>query len=105
MKAQTVCLRIWMLVLGALILVGCGAVPAAGPAPAAGTPSESHQPVTFTYAFPDDADSAATAAALIKTYTAAHPNIQITARPLPAKDYTQQLLGQLDHGGPDLFVS
>src|SRR4051812_4610921 len=89
---------------------GCGAPPApsgsaapsAAPAPGAAAPQQS---LALTYAYPDNAATDATAQALIKAYTSSHPDVQITARPLPAKEYAQQLLGQLESNPPDLFLS
>jgi multiple sugar transport system substrate-binding protein len=115
-------LRAWGLLVVAAIIAGCGAAPAAAPAPTAApataappptvaaaapttAPSPSPTPAELTYAFPDDAASVAAATTLIKAYTSAHPEIEITAKPLPAGDYAQQLLVTLETGAPDIFAS
>jgi multiple sugar transport system substrate-binding protein len=87
------------LFLALTLLAGCDPRPAANTAPGAG------QPLTLTFAFPDDASSSAAATAWLKAYAGVHPEIQITPQPLPAQDYPQQLLGQLDAAAPDMFVS
>jgi multiple sugar transport system substrate-binding protein len=98
-KKVLTCLRAWTVALIVTLTAGCGGAPAPV-APAAAVP-----PTTLTYAFPDDVASSAAATALIKAYAAAHPEIQITPQPLPAKDYAQQLLTRIDGDAPDLFVS
>ena len=116
-------LRLWALLLAASFAAGCGTAPApatapsqapaaqapttapvatSAPAPAAAATPES---ATLTFAFPDDASSSAAALAQIAAYTADHADVQVLAKPLPAADYTRQLLGSLDTGAPDLFVS
>jgi multiple sugar transport system substrate-binding protein len=80
------------------------AAPTVAPAPTQ-APTPSPTPATLTFVFPDDQASAAAATAQIKAYTSEHPEVQITARPLPAADYAQQLLTSIDAGAPDLFVS
>jgi ABC-type glycerol-3-phosphate transport system substrate-binding protein len=62
-------------------------------------------PASLTFAFPDDQTSSAAATAQIKAYASAHPEVQITAKPLPAAEYPKQLLATIDTGMPDLFVS
>jgi len=113
-----------VLLLTTVITAGCGAAPAStagtvapassatsqaplasaalAPSPA---PSPGAQQTALTYAFPDDQASALAATELVKVYTAAHPEVQINAKPLPAKDYPQQLLAQIDADAPDLFVT
>ncbi len=78
----------------------------AGPAVGTAVPSAqvAAQQVALTYAFPDDDANARAATELIQAYTAANPNVRITAMPLPAKEYPQQLLARLGAGAPDLFV-
>jgi multiple sugar transport system substrate-binding protein len=91
-------LRACALALAAAVSVGCGA-------PSASQPSASGQPVTLTYAFPNDAASSAAATALIKAYTTARPEVTIEPLPLPAQDYAKLLLTQLDGDPPDMFVN
>jgi multiple sugar transport system substrate-binding protein len=112
--------------LTAIILAGCGAAPAPASAPtvapaataaAAAPPTAAPaptsalaaqpQPVALTFAFPDDAASAAAAMAQITAYTSEHPNVQVTAKPLPAADYARQLLESVGSNATDidLFVS
>src|SRR5439155_2364160 len=98
-KKVLTCLRLWTVALIVMLTAGCGGAPTPG-APAAANP-----PTTLTYAFPDDAANSEAANALIKAYAAAHPEIQITPQPLPAKDYAQQLLTRVDGAAPDMFVS
>ena len=90
--------RLGLLFLAAALVAGCDARSAAN-APA------TSQPLTLTFAFPDDASSSAAATAWLKAYAALRPQIQITPQPLPAQDYPQQLLGRLDTTAPDMFVS
>jgi len=121
--------RIWALLLAAIVAAGCGAAPASAPAtaiPAEGSsaaeaatniparaaapttaPAASHPGVTLTFAFPDDAASSAAALAQIKAYSSEHPEVQVTAKPLPTADYARQLLDSVDSNasGIDLFVS
>ncbi len=92
------CLRACTLALIALIGVSCGA-------PSASTPPASGQPMTLTYAFPNDAASSAAATAMIKAYATARPEVTIEPLPLPAQDYAQQLLAQIDSDPPDMFVN
>jgi multiple sugar transport system substrate-binding protein len=91
--------RLGLLLLAAALAAGCAARPTANTAPADG------QPLTLTFAFPDDASSSAAATAWLKAYAAVRPGVQITPQPLPAQDYPQQLLGRLDAAAPDMFVS
>jgi multiple sugar transport system substrate-binding protein len=73
-----------------------------------GTPSgdaPAAQPVTLSYALPDDGASRAAAEALRASFAAAHPGVAIELRPLPAASYAQALDEQLAAGsGPDLFA-
>jgi multiple sugar transport system substrate-binding protein len=84
--------------LAAALAAGCSAPQIPGTAPAG-------QPLTLTFAFPDDASSSAAATAWLKAYAAVRPEVRITPQPLPAQDYPQQLLGRLDGALPDMFVS
>jgi multiple sugar transport system substrate-binding protein len=123
--------RTCMLLLTVIVVAGCGAAPAPATAPtteiatqaapvtaAASTPASEiptqaaapvskPQPVTLTFAFPDDAASCATAMAQIAAYTSAHPEVQITAKPIAAADYARKLLESVDSNTTniDLFVS
>ncbi len=117
--------RVWVLLLAAMIVAGCGTAPApaAAPTSAAAAPTSAPaatvvpaaaptsalapnaQPVTLTFAFPDDAASSAAALAQIAAYTSEHPTVQVTAKPLPAADYARQLLDSVDTTATDLFVS
>ncbi|HJZ47438.1 MAG TPA: sugar ABC transporter substrate-binding protein [Roseiflexaceae bacterium] len=121
-----------LILLLAAVVAGCGGSPApaaaptqapaatqaptAAPAPTTAparttapapnsAPSPTPQPVALTFAFPDDAASAAASMAQIQAYTREHPEVQITAKPLPAADYARQLLDSIDSSAPDLFVS
>src|SRR4029079_18601414 len=115
-------LRLVALLVVAAFVAGCGgapaptAAPAVAQAPAAAlAPTEilapttqtvaSPMPASLTFAFPDDQTSSAAATAQIKAYASAHPEVQITAKPLPAAEYPKQLLATIDTGMPDLFVS
>jgi multiple sugar transport system substrate-binding protein len=120
--------------LAAMIAAGCGGAPApaavptsaaAAPAPAAVPTSAAAapaatdaaaptsvsapkpQPLTLTFAFPDDAASSAAALAQIAAYTSSHPEVKLTAKPLPATQYARKLLESVDTNatGIDLFVS
>jgi ABC-type glycerol-3-phosphate transport system substrate-binding protein len=113
--------RLSALLVIAGLVAGCGGAaaptapalsqaPTVPPAPteaAAPTavPAPSPAPATLTYAFPDDQASVAAATAQIKAYSSTHPEVQITAKPLPATEYPKQLLATIDTGMPDLFVS
>jgi multiple sugar transport system substrate-binding protein len=109
--------RVWVLLLAAIIVAGCGTAPAPAAAPtsaaaaptnapaATSAPASKPQPVTLTFAFPDDAASSAAAMAQIAAYTSEHPDVQVTAKPLPAADYARQLLDSVDTNTTDLFVS
>jgi multiple sugar transport system substrate-binding protein len=90
-------LRIGLLLLALALATGCDARPSAAPS--------ADQPPKLTFAFPDDASSSAAATAWVKAYAAVRPEVQITPQPLPAQDYSQQLLGRLDASAPDMFVS
>jgi multiple sugar transport system substrate-binding protein len=92
-------LRFGLLLLAVALAVGCDARPATN------TSSGTSQPLTLTFAFPDDASSSAAATAWLKAYAAVRPQIQITPQPLSSQDYPQQLLGRLDTAAPDMFVS
>jgi ABC-type glycerol-3-phosphate transport system substrate-binding protein len=127
-------LRLVALLVVAAFVAGCGgapaptasapttaasaptAAPAATQAPAAALapteipapttqPAASPAPAALTYAFPDDQVSSAAATAQIKAYASAHPQVQVTAKPLPAAEYPKQLLATIDTGLADLFVS
>jgi multiple sugar transport system substrate-binding protein len=95
--------RAWMLFAIAALLVGCSGATAPVAAPSAAPAAR--QLATLTYAFPDDSASTLAAEKLIKAYIATNPSVKITAQPLPAQDYPQQLLGRIGSGAPDLFVS
>jgi multiple sugar transport system substrate-binding protein len=106
-------LRAWAMVLAAALVVGCGAAPASSPttsAPAASPPtaapptSAALPGAALSFAFPDDAANARSAAELIAAYTTARPDVAIEPQPLPAQDYAQQLLAKLESDAPDLFV-
>src|SRR4051794_19111122 len=124
--------RIWGLLLAAIIVVGCGTAPAPVAAPTSApvatsviaaptsalvatsaraelaptsAPASKPQPVPLTFAFPDDAASSAAALAQIAAYTSEHPDVQVTAKPLPAADYARQLLDSVGTSTTDLFVS
>ena len=119
--------RVWVLLLAAIIVAGCGTAPApaAAPTSAAAAPTSvpanrphppaqplrhtasKPAPVTLTFAFPDDAASSAAALAQIAAYTSEHPKVQVTAKPLPAADYARELLDSVDTNTTDidLFVS
>src|SRR5215216_2150239 len=125
--------RVWVLLLTAIILAGCGTAPApsaaptpaaptavpaataaaaaptAAPAVAAPTTAAAAQPqaVTLTFAFPDDAISSAAAMAQIAAYSGDHPQVQVVAKPFPAADYARKLLESVDSNATDidLFVS
>jgi multiple sugar transport system substrate-binding protein len=114
--------RLWTLPLVAAFAAGCGAVnaPASAPVPSqvpaatlapasppTSAPVPSPEPVALTFAFPDDAASAAAAKAQIAAYTGEHPEVQITAKPIPAGEYARQLLDSADTSATDidLFVS
>jgi multiple sugar transport system substrate-binding protein len=121
--------RVGVLLLAVITLAGCGTAPAPVAAPttapaaaapsAAGIPTEGGapaptsvpatqpQPVTLTFAFPDDATSSAAALAQIAAYTSEHPDVQVTAKPFPAADYARRLLESVDSNATDidLFVS
>jgi multiple sugar transport system substrate-binding protein len=90
-----------LLTLIAIICAGCGTVSSPGTSAPSAVPRSS----TLTYAFPDDPTSAATATAWIKGYAAVNPAIHITAQPLPANAYAEQLLARIDQTAPDLFSS
>src|SRR5262245_8051150 len=91
--------RLALLLLATALAAGCDARPTATTAPAAS------QPLTLTFAFPDDAPSSAAATAWLKAYAAVRPEVKITPQPLPAQGYPDQLLGRLDAAAPDMFVS
>jgi multiple sugar transport system substrate-binding protein len=91
--------RLGLVLLAVFLAAGCDARSATNTAPATG------QPLTLTFAFPDDASSSAAATAWLKAYAAARPGVQITPQPLPAQDYPQKLLERLDATAPDMFVS
>jgi multiple sugar transport system substrate-binding protein len=126
--------RVGVLVVTLIVLAGCGTAPAPASAPAATTaavaaptavpapttaatpnlasaptsiPAAQSQPVTLTFAFPDDAASSAAAMAQVAAYTSEHPNVQVTAKPFPAADYARRLLDSVDTNTTDidLFVS
>src|SRR6266545_3887432 len=124
--------RVWALLLAAIVAAGCGTAPAptaaptsaaaaptsvptatAVPAPTSGIPTQGGapaskpQPVTLAFAFPDDAASSAAAMAQIAAYTSDHPQVQVTAKPLPAADYARKLLDSVttNTNDIDLFVS
>ena len=124
--------RVWSLLLAAIVAAGCGTAPAptaaptsaaaaptsvptatAVPAPTSGIPTQGGapaskpQPVTLAFAFPDDAASSAAAMAQIAAYTSDHPQVQVTAKPLPAADYARKLLDSVttNTNDIDLFVS
>ena len=101
--------RIWALLLTAISVAGCGTAPAALPTSAAAlptsVPASNSQPIALTFAFPDDAANSVAALAQIAAYTGAHPNVQVTAKPLPAADYARQLLDSVDTNTTDLFIS
>lgn len=94
------CARL-LVALIAIICAGCGTVAP----PSTSAPSAESRSATLTYAFPDDPASAATATAWIKGYAALNPAVQITAQPLPANAYAEQLLARIDQTAPDLFSS
>jgi multiple sugar transport system substrate-binding protein len=96
-------LRVCALALAMVLGAGCGAPGAS--TPSANTPAASSQPIKLIYAFPNDATSSAAAAALIKAYTATHPEVAIEQLPLPAQDYPQELLKRVDSDPPDMFVN
>ncbi|HEU5097598.1 MAG TPA: hypothetical protein VFU22_01040, partial [Roseiflexaceae bacterium] len=120
-------LRFGALLFAAVLAAGCGTAPApATPAatsalaatnppaptsaPAAQSPTAASiqsEPVSLTFAFPDDANSSAAALAQIAAYTGEHPGVQVLAKPLPAGDYARQLLDSVDTNVTDidLFVS
>jgi len=81
-------------------------VPTAAAAPTS-VPATQPQPVTLTFAFPDDAANSAAAMAQIAAYTSEHPDVQVTAKPFPAIDYARMLLENVDSNTTDidLFVS
>jgi multiple sugar transport system substrate-binding protein len=93
-----IAVRLGLLLLAAALAAGCDARQVTNTAPVA-------QPPKLTFAYPDDASTSAAAAAWLKSYSAARPDVQITPQPLPAQDYPQQLLGRLDTEAPDMFVS
>ncbi|MEO7909299.1 MAG: sugar ABC transporter substrate-binding protein [Roseiflexaceae bacterium] len=124
--------RMWLLSLAVITIAGCSTAPAPAAAPTSAIPtqagtfaatsapaataipaaaaptsptSSNSQPVTLTFAFPDDAASSAAALAQIAAYTNEHPNVQVTAKPLPAADYAHQLLSSVETNATDLFVS
>jgi multiple sugar transport system substrate-binding protein len=122
--------RVWVLLLAAIIVAGCATAPAPAAAPTSApaatsappasaptsatavpaptsAPASKPQPVTLTFAFPDDAASSAAAMAQIAAYTGEHPEVQVTAKPLPAADYARRLLDSVDTTATDvdLFVS
>jgi multiple sugar transport system substrate-binding protein len=126
--------RFGALLIAGLSLAACGAAPAAAPtaapasaaaaptaasiaptaapAPAQGgaptaAPAAQDQPVALAFAFPDDPASSAAALAQIAAYSGDHPQVHITAKPLPAADYSRALLDGVGSAGADidLFVS
>jgi multiple sugar transport system substrate-binding protein len=121
--------RVLRIITAGIVLViaaGCGApAPATAPTSAAPAPTGAPVPtaapipstatqataqataqatIALQFAFPDDAASARAAEGLIQAYSEANSAITIAPLPLPAADYSKQLLARIAAGGPDLFV-